>query len=366
MKSSSDGNLHIPSLDGIRAVATMMVFVSHAGLEDIVPGGFGVTIFFFLSGYLITTLLRLEFMATGSISLRNFYLRRVFRIFPPMYIVLAIAALLAITGYTASDMTIGGLSAQFLHFTNYFMIFFDGTHLAPATDAMWSLAVEEHFYLLFPIALLLLLRRQSYARSALFLSGFCVLVLLWRCVLVYGFGLQHDYTYLATDTRLDSILYGAILGLWLNPALKGKASDTSRRLWLILLGLGAIMLLFSFWYRNSNFRETFRYSLQGLGLFPFFYCAVRFNDWAIFRWLELRPIRLLGLISYTFYLCHQTALVEAERLLQTKGLFTILLGFAFSLSFSAAMYFLVERRMAVLRRRLHSNYQKRQVRQASK
>src|SRR5205807_5364979 len=75
--------LNIPSLDGLRAASVMLVFAAHAGLKDRVPGNFGVTVFFFLSGYLITTLLRIEHDRTGRISLRDFYLRRVLRIFPP-------------------------------------------------------------------------------------------------------------------------------------------------------------------------------------------------------------------------------------------------------------------------------------------
>ena len=78
--------MYIPSLDGIRAIAFLFVFIAHAGLDKIVPGGFGVTIFFFLSGYLITSILRLEASRTHKISLRKFYLRRAFRILPPMYI----------------------------------------------------------------------------------------------------------------------------------------------------------------------------------------------------------------------------------------------------------------------------------------
>src|SRR5258708_20144236 len=76
---------HIPSLDGLRAISFFIVFVSHAGI-DAVPGGFGVTVFFFLSGYLITTLMRLEAGKTGNVSLRSFYLRRAFRILPPFSI----------------------------------------------------------------------------------------------------------------------------------------------------------------------------------------------------------------------------------------------------------------------------------------
>src|SRR5262245_15809989 len=77
--------LSIPSLDGLRAVSFFMVFLAHAGAPGI-PGGFGVTVFFFLNGYLITTLIRVEMEETGRMSLRHFYLRRVLRILPPFYI----------------------------------------------------------------------------------------------------------------------------------------------------------------------------------------------------------------------------------------------------------------------------------------
>lgn len=97
VNKKSDGH-YIPSLDGIRALAVTTVFVSHAGLSHIIPGGFGVTVFFFLSGYLITTLLRREHEKTGQISLKHFYLRRVYRIFPPMYLVMLLAIMLSVFG----------------------------------------------------------------------------------------------------------------------------------------------------------------------------------------------------------------------------------------------------------------------------
>jgi hypothetical protein len=84
--SVTKGGLHLPSLNGIRTVAFALVFLGHAGLNKIVPAAFGVTLFFFLSGYLITALLRLELEKTGTVSLKNFYLRRMMRILPPFYL----------------------------------------------------------------------------------------------------------------------------------------------------------------------------------------------------------------------------------------------------------------------------------------
>ena len=87
---SEKSKTYIPGLDGIRAIAFLLVYVAHTGLGVLIPGGLGVTIFFFLSGYLITTLLRMESERTGTISISRFYLRRTLRIFPPMYVTLVV------------------------------------------------------------------------------------------------------------------------------------------------------------------------------------------------------------------------------------------------------------------------------------
>src|SRR4051812_40780121 len=152
-------SMHIPSLDGIRAVSFLLVFLAHAGLAHLLPGGFGVTIFFFLSGYLITTLLRIEFDVTGSISLRLFYLRRILRILPPFYLILALATLLAFVGVLKAPLLPLGVLSQALHFSNYYAAHNGYYGLAAGTGVYWSLAVEEHFYLVFPLAYLLLRRR---------------------------------------------------------------------------------------------------------------------------------------------------------------------------------------------------------------
>src|SRR5580704_12041910 len=98
IEGGSSAGFNIPSLDGIRALAILIVFLSHAGFSDWVPGILGVTIFFFLSGYLITTLLRLEMDRHGHISFKQFYLRRTLRIFPPLYAYLLLLLLLAWIG----------------------------------------------------------------------------------------------------------------------------------------------------------------------------------------------------------------------------------------------------------------------------
>jgi peptidoglycan/LPS O-acetylase OafA/YrhL len=99
--------LHIPSLDGLRAISFLIVFVAHSGLEWIVPGGFGVTVFFYLSGFLITTLMRVEYRRDGTVSLRAFYVRRVLRILPPFYLVLVLAHALTLVHVLPGQLEAG-------------------------------------------------------------------------------------------------------------------------------------------------------------------------------------------------------------------------------------------------------------------
>ena len=133
---------HIPSLDGIRALSFLMVFVAHAGLDAVVPGGFGVTVFFFLSGYLITTLLRVEYDQFGTVSLKNFYLRRILRIWPAFYLVLLLAVALTMLGLVEGSLRVAPLAAQALNVGNYWIIYHGVFGLPAGTGVYWSLAVE--------------------------------------------------------------------------------------------------------------------------------------------------------------------------------------------------------------------------------
>ena len=151
----------IPSLDGLRAVSILIVFLAHTGMRGIVPGFFGVTVFFFLSGYLITTLLRIEFEGTGDIGLRSFYVRRAFRIWPLFYLVLIVATLLTALGAYGPPppLDAGLIFMQFAHLANY-AITEHGWYIgrAQGTWVYWSLAVEEHFYLALPVVYLAMLK----------------------------------------------------------------------------------------------------------------------------------------------------------------------------------------------------------------
>ena len=117
---SSKPTTYIPGLDGIRAIAFALVYLGHSGFEKFVGrGGIGVTIFFFLSGYLITTLLRLEADSSGTISISQFYLRRTFRIFPPMYVTVAVWVALATAGIFVGTVYWQSIVVASLYLANY-------------------------------------------------------------------------------------------------------------------------------------------------------------------------------------------------------------------------------------------------------
>jgi peptidoglycan/LPS O-acetylase OafA/YrhL len=343
---------HLPSLDGIRALAALMVFASHAGMGHVSPGGFGVTIFFFLSGYLITTLMRREFEQTGRLDLGAFYLRRVYRILPPLYLVLAVIAVISLMFGWYQMTTIGGVISLLLQYSNYFILEHGGNPLLPATGTFWSLAIEEHFYLVFPLLYLWAARRFTRQGTALIFVAICVAALTWRCILIFALGADSDRTYLATDTRIDSLLFGCIMGVWMNPALDAEPFST-RRSKFLMLSIGLLLLLAGFAIRDEGFRSTLRYTLQGIGLFPLFWLVVRHPEWPLFRVLNTAPARLLGAISYVFYLSHLLWLSVANTLL-TPGPLAAAVALLLTLIFSYIVYRTVELPFARLRHRMHA------------
>jgi len=346
-------SFYIPSLDGIRAVAFFLVFLSHLGYGDLIPGGFGVTAFFFLSGYLIVTLLRREAEREGSISLKMFYARRVLRIFPPCYLVITAAVILNVMGIVPGGRSGGGLAAEFAYLTNYYII--AGNAIPKGTGVLWSLAVEEHFYLFFPLIYIVLRRTcPRPGRQAVILGSLCAAILVWRSVLVIRFHASEYRTFMATDTRFDSILYGCILAIYGNPAMDRTRAQEKIWKW-ILLPLGVGLLLLTFTVRGDTFRETLRYSLQGIALFPVFITAVRYPRWAVFRLLNIRIVRFVGILSYTLYLVHYVVIETVDRWSRGTQLEQAIVSSAVSFLVTLAIYYLVERPCARLRRHLRSH-----------
>jgi peptidoglycan/LPS O-acetylase OafA/YrhL len=350
-------SVRIPSLDGIRAASFLLVFAVHAGGGLVLPGDVGVNVFFFLSGFLITTLMRLEHESRGTVDISHFWLRRALRVLPPFYTVALAATLVALVLYPPGTVYAPSMIAELLFYANYYGIY-GVNQEAPGTGVVWSLAVEEHFYLLFPLLYIAMQKwRLSRRNQAYFLWGLCAAVLMWRCVLVFNMHVGLPRIYLATDTRVDSILFGCALAVWNNPTLDNGAAEDSARppnRWKYLVlpaALGA--LLWSFTLTGPISLATTRFSVQGVGLTFLFIGAIRFHEWLPFRLLNWRPVVFIGTLSYSLYLVHDVMLRATARLWpQSHAWQRAVVALAASFITSWAIYVAIEKPCARLRKKL--------------
>jgi peptidoglycan/LPS O-acetylase OafA/YrhL len=294
-----------PALDGWRAIAIGLVIWHHAATgfyasEDAYYntsssqlGAFGVDIFFGLSGLLISALLLQEYDQTGAISLAGFYTRRIFRILPPCFAFLLVAGLL---GLIQSPLELASCLA---FFRNYLPVSLGG----PYTGHLWSLAVEEHFYLLWPAVLVWLASRNSSARPVAYLSIFFGL---WR-VLDAQTGATARWLgsvspHFRTDLRADALLWGCFVAFLLAPP--GARERLRKNLNAPVIAIATVAalacvmiysMLASLW-----FAMLVPAILAGTMLHP---------EWRFCRILELAPVRFVGRISYSLYLWQELFLV---------------------------------------------------------
>lgn len=310
--ASPKPRFHIPSLDGLRAVAFMIVFLSHVGLGKIFPGAFGVMIFFFMSGFLITTLMRMEVGKTGTVNVGKSYSRRFVRIFPPLFLMLAFCVIAVTAGWLPGTVRPSAIASLALCLGNYWQVFTSNEGFPPGTGLLWAIAVEVHFYLIAPFLGILIIKKLNPRKAALFLATLCAAILLWRCYWMFIRDSGWFQIYVRTDTRIDAIFFGCILGIWQNPALDPVRfqNKTVRRTAVIcsagvlFLSLFLDRLLLLPEDQRPLYRETIRYTVQGLFLMPIFYCAVLDSDWLPFRILNNKWIVKIGVMSYSLFLVH--------------------------------------------------------------
>ena len=345
---------YIPGLDGMRAIAVLIVMVAHFGLAHIIPGGFGVTVFFFISGFLITRLLLAEKEKDGSIGLKNFYVRRFLRLLPALYFMLIVTSLgLRFLGAAPG---LGETLAAATYTMNYYDLWltFNGQPQVGPWGHLWSLAVEEHFYLLFPLILIGFKDNIKGALKACI--AVCALVLGWRLVAYYGLGFPGKYNYAASDARLDSIVYGCVLSLAMHVKPDAKILD---RITGVLPMAGAVVVLLGcFLFRDEGFRQTWRYSLQGLALLVVFR---NLYFWSSLAWttkiLEWRPMAWTGKISYGLYLWHIPIALYLDQYSSVEygGLTFMALGMSLTYLISWFSFQYVEKPVVGLRRKFGSH-----------
>lgn len=323
---------HRPVLDGFRGAAVLLVLLGHLNVAGFDSGGWvGVTMFFVLSGFLITRLLLEERATTGSISLPRFYARRALRLLP------ALAALLVVVvGYgmaIGDDQILGRGLAVAGYGANWARIL-SGDTLGPLAHT-WSLAIEEQFYLVWPAALLLVLPRR---RPEWVIGGLLVGLVLWRVLLMLGDADPYRI-YLGTDTRADALLIGAALAV-LIPRLSVPG-------WVAAVGTAAI-LAFGAFPDNTGWTAQL---VLGLPLTALASAAI--IAWSVQRGsavLSSRALTTVGLLSYAIYLW-QLPIVQASGVL---GVTPLRAAVAVVLTFAAAVgsYLLVERPALRLKSRL--------------
>jgi peptidoglycan/LPS O-acetylase OafA/YrhL len=357
-----------PALDGLRAVSILLVVASHLGVSPLIPGGFGVTLFFFISGYLITGQLLKSLHTTGRIGFAGFYLRRALRLLPAglAYIVVAGLAFQMAGG----SLPLSAWAAAIIHGANYADIwgwFRSTLHgVRHPFNILWSLAIEEHFYVIWPAALAAL---RGTRRAIVFLVALCAVTLLWRIVLLHacfapgetnspgfcgppepGPFLHYDRLYFATDTRLDAIAYGALMAL-----LETRIALAGAR----RACLGLFLLILSFALTGGLGRDALRGTLQGIAFLALVPWLNQPSSWP-YRLLCLAPFLLIGRLSYSLYLWHWAALGAADIIAPHHYQHWFAIAAPLSCVLAAASYWGIERPMLRVRRRFGSH-----VKQAS-
>jgi peptidoglycan/LPS O-acetylase OafA/YrhL len=336
---------HIPALDGLRAVSVFTVIAYHFGFVR-VPGDLGVSAFFVLSGFLITWLLLKEDRETGRPSLTRFYTRRVLRIFPAYY---AFLALSFVIDYLRQDQWSPALrNSAIFYVVNYFNAF-HGDHNTSVKHA-WSLAIEEQFYVLWPLAFLLL-RRQGARATVRVVVWIIATVVIWRSTAFLVLGASPAYVYNAFETRFDNLAIGCLLALLLERGYLRRAIDATAHLnWLPVLTL--VLLVISRVFMPASYHYSAGFTVDATLIAILIVQILQRYHQRLWSWLELPIVQYLGTISYPLYLYHGWGLAAARRLDMLPQGVQFLAGSLICIAVASGSYFIVERPFLRLKRHL--------------
>jgi peptidoglycan/LPS O-acetylase OafA/YrhL len=304
--------VHQPALDGLRGLAVAVVLLFHGGH---LTGGFlGVDAFFVLSGFLITSLLLAEARDRGRIGLGAFWARRARRLLPALVcVLLAVAVYARVLAKPDELATIrGDALATIGYFANWRAIFTSHDYWSlfrnpSPLNHTWSLAIEEQFYLVWPLLVVAVVhgRRGRVAAKRLLVTSIALAIISLAWTLVLFDPANPSRVYYGTDTRVASILVGAALAAWL--ALRGPLQGRSARRALEGVAIGALLLLATASARLSGSSDIlFRGGLFALAIavVVVIAAAVHPRRGPVSRLLSFRPLCALGLVSYGVYLWH--------------------------------------------------------------
>lgn len=344
----------IPALDGLRGLAVLLVMAFHAHIPGLAGGGVGVDVFFVLSGFLITALLIQEFDSTGSVRMSAFYARRFLRLGPALLallIVFCVFSVLAFTGEEARS-NLAGAAIAGIYMTNWARAF--QWHAPQLLGHTWSLAIEEQFYLLWPVVLVVALRVFRNRRSVMGLAaGLALLSCAWRLWLVTH-GAESPRTFNGLDTRADGLMVGCCLGIafasgFVEGTMRQRVSAATKFLTpCALVGLGLLAAL-SRW--DARWMHLGGFTVGALCAGWIITHLLVSRDTVLHVFLSNRALMWVGSVSYGLYLWHYAVFRTMSRF-GASNLTVLLAGSALTLAITAASYYLLEKPLLALRRRI--------------
>ena len=314
---------YLPSIDSLRALAVLAVIIYHVDVNYL-PGGFlGVDLFFVLSGYLISSLIIKEYKKTGSLNLYNFYIRRARRLLPAVYFMITVV-LVVMVMFNGVLLKKSHLDAIFgyIYSSNWWYIFhkldyFDSFGSQSPFKHLWSLAIEEQFYMIFPLLFLLINRKKKdkdgfykLNRNFLYVILGVILVSLIAHIILFDIN-NISRIYFGTDTRAFSLLVGAV-GAILYPMdkLNTKITPQENLLYSVvsLISIAALItiMIYTSEYNTWLYRGGFLL-VAILGIIIIISSGKQHTVMA--KLLSFKPVVFIGKISYSLYLWHFPVLV---------------------------------------------------------
>jgi len=341
-------------IEGLRALAILLVVATHAGVTWL-PGGFvGVDVFYVLSGYLITGLLVQEAATTGHMRFANFYARRLRRLLPALLLMLAVTCILAkvLVAPTELPEQISNATSAALWLSNFQFAFWNMDYFAPQSDTAlflhtWSLGVEEQFYLVWPLLVVVAMGAWKYARRT---SNLARLKWVFGAIFLASFALSLYWTYRSPlfafymmPSRAWQFALGAIVFLAVGSPAYRVSTNFVQSVWLRPMGwLGLVMILLASLIvtRTAPYPGTWAL-LPSFGAALVLAAGAQQQGWAG-RFLSWRPMQALGRVSYSWYLWHWPVLLLGATLLDASNGWNRLLLVLGSLLISAASYHFFE------------------------